>query len=165
MRPEKTLPRFTAPGRLGAIRAAAFGVLLLGAAVAAEAQIVSVDAAVLHTPAVTEPVVEIYAAAAPFGLVRPYLIASWSLTEARPNLITQVAIPTFARGPVWNSLDAGITWFHFEDYRPQPSVSTYLGVRTPIPDVHLFGLASARPFEENSWSLLAGVAYTLLFRR
>lgn len=130
----------------------------------ARAQVISADVAVLRTSNFTDPVAELYAAAPPVTFVRPYMIASWTLDEIEPTVITQLAVPTFTYGPLWNNIAAGATWFAFRDYRPTVSASTYLGVNLPIPNVNAFTLFSVQPAIED-WSLLVGVAYTFLYRK
>jgi hypothetical protein len=134
------------------------------------AQIVAVDAGVLHTSSdVTEMVAELYLAAPPWQTLRPYAIVSWTpLAEhdpERPTVIAQVAFPFAERGRFWSSIDSGVTLYPFRDYRADWSVSAFAGFRLPWAGLYLFAIPSTRPAREWERSLVAGVGRTLWFRR
>jgi hypothetical protein len=144
----------------------AFGLLLIAAP--AHGQIVSVDVGALRTPFATEPVLETYIASPPISGVRAYSIISWtplvSEDAHKPTVVTQIALPLYSGPRGWLSFDAGATWFPFLDYKPEPTVGGYLGVRLPA-GLHAFGLVSAQPRSEWERSYVVGLARTLYFRR
>ena len=154
--------------RARALPAAGLAALLLAAPQRLDGQIVAVDAGILDTETLTEPVAELYLAAAPWRGVRPYVIASWTpfaeFDPEQPTIIAQLAVPLVARGRFWSSVDTGVTLYAFRDYEPDWSLSGFAGLRLTRA-IYLFAIPSTRPARDWERSLVVGLGRTLYFRR
>lgn len=128
------------------------------------AQIAAVDAGRLFAPVGQQTVVEAYLAGPEIVGLRPYTVTSFGWGESKPTVLAQVQRTVVRRGPMWATLDAGLAFYPFLDYRPRAIAGGSLRVRLPW-ESHAFALVSVQPEHLAERSALVGVSHTLKFWR
>lgn len=145
--------------------------LLLGLAVPAHAQIVSVGAGSLTTPHGTNDVLEVYAGGPLYALgLRPYTIISWADMDPTEEPTVIVAAErqylsafTPAGWGISSAAGPGFVLLPFTDYRPEFQLTNTLILGTPIPRTSVVLLGSWQPFDADDWAVVAKASVAPIF--
>ncbi len=129
------------------------------------AQVGTFGAGALITEANVKPVAEVYLGAPLMRGFRAYGISSWTNDTWSPTFITAVEREVLSTDHSFTTLGAGLLWPEFQDYDPDPILTSTTVVPLPFaPALSLVVVGSTQPFTDFDWTIVAKLAVTLFFR-